>query len=168
MHLKKFSFKASMVVFLVSLTLLLTTSQVQAEDVCQLIRLKMTELGGKDRIVIIPEKITVPVGTCTVWINFVKTRILAVSFRENAKACIKGAEEVSGFELLELGEIEACYFSDPLPRGKTASITWGEPGVYKYTIEAPPLMGSRGTNPTRLPPPKTICSLTKRSSTMHR
>ena len=58
-----------------------------------------------------------------------------VSFRENAKQCILSTESPSGFQEVKLKAGESCYVSDSLPRGKTASLYWKEPGVFKYTLE---------------------------------
>ena len=85
---------------------------------------------------IIPEKITVAVGTCTVWINWVTGREVRVSFRENAKQCTLSTEASTGFDELELKSGESCYISETLPRGKTASLVWTKPGTYKYNLEA--------------------------------
>ena len=45
--------------------------------------------------------------------------------------------EATGFEELEIKPGETCYISETLPRGKTASIVWNEPGIFKYQLEAP-------------------------------
>ena len=62
---------------------------------------------------------------------------MRVSFRENAKQCIMSSGASTGFEELEIKPGETCYISETLPRGKTASLVWTKPGIYKYSLEAP-------------------------------
>ena len=135
MDIRKLGFKTTMISFLVSAALMLSTCMVYAGDTCQLIRIRLDKAGGGSRVRIFPEKITVPVGTCTVWINFILDGNVQVTFRENAKQCILSTDAATGFKQLELETGEACYYSDPLPRGKTASLVWNTPGTYKYQLE---------------------------------
>lgn len=137
MNLRKMSFRTTAVLFLVSAALLLSTGMVYAGDKCQLIRIEMGKGGAGSRLEIFPQKITVPVGACTVWINFVQRREVQVSFRENAKQCMLSTEASQGFDMSEVKPGESCYISEKLPRGKTASLVWKNPGIYKYTLEAP-------------------------------
>lgn len=105
-------------------------------NTCQIITMAQTSSYGKTGVNIIPEKITVPVGTCTVWVNFIPDQAVTVSFREHAQECKKAAGVATGFFLdMKGGVPAACYMTEPLPLGKTSSITWSEPGVFKYTIE---------------------------------
>jgi hypothetical protein len=133
MNTKQLSFKTKVVFFLVCAVFLLGGSLVYAGDMCQIIRIDEGKGAGGTRLEIFPEKITVPVGTCTVWINRVPSRKVRVSFRENAKQCTVSTKAAAGF--VDLKEGESCYYSESLPRGKTASLYWTQPGVYKYHIE---------------------------------
>jgi hypothetical protein len=137
MNIKKLCFKTTAALFLVSAVLMLGNSLVYAADKCQIIRIQEGKGAGGTRLEISPERITVPVGTCTVWINWVMGREVRVSFRENAKQCIMSSEAATGFEELEIKPGETCYISETLPRGKTVSLVWTEPGSYKYSLEAP-------------------------------
>ena len=137
MNLRKLIFKTTTVSFLVSAALLLSICMVYAGDKCQLIRIEMGKGGAGSRLEIFPQNITVPVGACTVWINFVQRGEVQVSFRENAKVCKMSTEASQGFDLSELKNGESCYISEKLPRGKTASLVWTKPGIYKYTLDAP-------------------------------
>lgn len=123
--------------FLVGAVSLLGSTLTYAADTCQIIRIEEGKGAGGTRIEIFPDKITVPVGTCTVWINWVANRDVHVSFRENAKQCVMSSGEATGFEELEIKPGESCYMSDKLPRGKTASVVWEKPGIFKYQLEAP-------------------------------
>jgi len=137
MDIRKLGFKTTMISFLVSAALMLSTCMVYAGDNCQLIKITKEKAGGGTSVRITPEEITVPVGTCTVWINFVRDGKVQVSFRENAKQCILSTDAATGFEELKLETGESCYYSDVLPHGKTASLVWTKPGIYKYTLETP-------------------------------
>jgi outer membrane protein OmpA-like peptidoglycan-associated protein len=137
MNIKKLGFKTTAALFLLSAALLLGSSWVYAADTCQIIRIQEGKGAGGTRLEIFPEKIMVEVGTCTVWINWVSDRDVHVSFRENAKQCVLSADASAGFEEVELKPGETCFYSDKLSRGKTASITWGQPGTFKYQLEAP-------------------------------
>ncbi len=135
MNIKKSRFKTTAVLFLVSAVLLLGSSPVYAGDMCQIIRIDEGKGAGGSRLEIFPEKVTVPVGTCTVWINWVQTKEVRVSFREDAKVCMLSSEASQGFEEIELKPGESCYISEKLPRGKTASLVWTKPGIFKYHLE---------------------------------
>jgi len=137
MNIKKLGFKTRASLFLVSAALLLGSSLVYAADTCQMIRIQEEKGAGGTRLEIFPGKITVPVGACTVWINWVANRDVHVSFPENAKQCVLSTEVSTGFEEIELKSGESCYYSDKLGRGKTASITWAQPGTFKYQLESP-------------------------------
>lgn len=124
-----------MISFLVSATLMLSTCMVYAGDLCQVIELKDEVVAGVPSVQISPDKITVPVGTCTVWINFVRYAVVQVAFRENAKECVLSTEAATGFQEQQLKTPEVCNISNVLGRGQTASLLWSKPGIYKYTIE---------------------------------
>ena len=136
MNIKKSSHWKTAVLFLVSALLLLCSNLVYAADRCQTIFIQEGKGAGGTRLEIFPEKVTVPVGTCTVWINWVTDRQVRVSFRENAKQCMLSTESSTGFEEKELKPGQSCYISDALQLGKTASLYWTKPGVFKYTLEA--------------------------------
>ena len=141
MNIKKLGFKTTAALFLVSAALLLSTGIVYAEGSCQIIRIQQEKGAGGSRIDIYPAKVTVPVGTCTVWINWVETKEVQVSFREDAKVCMLSTVTPVGFEELKLKDNESCYISHKLPMGKTASLHWAKPGIFKYTLEAPGSVG---------------------------
>ena len=136
MNIKKLRFKTTAILLLVGAALLLGGSLVYAADMCQIIRVKEGIGAGGTRLEIFPEKITVPVGTCTVWINWVTDREIRIAFTENAKQCKLSTDAATGFKDLDLKEGEACYYSERLGRGKTASVVWTQPGIYKYKLEA--------------------------------
>ena len=116
-------------------TFILLCNSISHAQMCQVIRIDQTAGGISERIEIFPEKITVPVGTCTVWVNWIENEEVYVSFRENAEPCSLSTEAPSGFEELNLKSGETCYMSDKLSRGRSASLVWKKPGVYKYTLE---------------------------------
>jgi len=135
MDTRKLGFKAPVFSFLVSAALILSSCMVYAADRCEIIRIRLDRAGGGSLVRIDPEKITVPTGTCTVWINFVGGRKVQVNFRENANQCILATEAATGFKKIKLDTGEECYASDALPIGKTASLVWVKSGIYKYTLE---------------------------------
>lgn len=141
MKRKRFDSKTFALLFLLNAVLMLGISTVYAEDICQLIQIRLEQAGGSSNLKIFPEKITVPVGTCTVWINFVRPHEVQISFREDAKKCVMATDPSTGFKEVKLKTGEACYLSETLPRGKTASLVWTKPGIYKYTLEVPPSKG---------------------------
>jgi hypothetical protein len=110
-------------------------SHLCGANMCQLISIESEKGAGSEKLIVYPEKITVPVGSCTVWMNWVVKGDVYVSFRENAKKCVDSSASPSGFNLQNLKDGESCYLSDKLSRGKTASLFWKQPGTFKYTIE---------------------------------
>ncbi|MBW2370666.1 MAG: hypothetical protein JRH15_22570 [Deltaproteobacteria bacterium] len=134
MNTANLGFKTASAFFIVFAILTLGASSVHA-DMCQIIRIEHTKGGGSSRLEVFPSKITVPVGTCTVWVNWVAREEVQVSFRENAKQCMLASESPTGFSEMQLKAGESCYISESLPRGKTASLFWNKPGVYKYNLE---------------------------------
>jgi hypothetical protein len=76
--------------------LLLGFSLVGA-NMCQIIRIEDEKGSGGTRLTLLPEKITVPVGSCTVWMNWVTKGDINVNFRENARQCMASSESPTGF-----------------------------------------------------------------------
>lgn len=142
MNIRKLSFKTTTVLFLLGSALLLGSSMVYAGGSCQIIRITKDKAGGGSSILINPKKARVSVGTCTVWINFIRQGDVHVSFRENAKQCMVSTDEATGFSEMKLETGESCYVSEKLGRGKTASVVWSTPGTYKYTLETPAMTGT--------------------------
>jgi hypothetical protein len=111
-------------------------SLVFAGQQTQLIQISGEVQGAGSKIDIEPQTVTIPVGTSTIWINFIKSiDQLTVSFRENAKVCSSSAEDSKDFGLTDLKTGESCYLSRPLALGQSSSLTWNKPGTYKYTIQ---------------------------------
>ena len=135
MSIRKLSFKVTMVLFLVSAALMLSTCMVYAGDTCQLIKIQGKISDGGSNVQIFPEKVTVPVGTCTVWINFVPYAGVRIIFRENIKECLLSTAAATGFQESELETGLVCNITGTLVRGQTASLVWSKPGIYKYTVE---------------------------------
>ena len=127
-------FKTTLALLFACASLLITSSLVCA-DKCQIIRIGQTKGGGSARIEICPNKVTVPAGTCTVWLNCVTDEELNVSFQENAKQYIISTDSSIWPQENELKAGESCYIVDSLPLGRSASRYWRNPGVYKYTLE---------------------------------
>ena len=135
MNIRMLSFKATMVLFLASAALMLSTHMVYAGDTCQLIKIQGKISEGNSSIQVFPEKVTVPVGTCTVWVNFVPYAGVRIIFRENAKECLLSTAAATGFQESELKTAETCNVTGTLVRGQTASLVWSKSGIYKYTVE---------------------------------
>ncbi len=131
------------IMLLACVFLMMGSSLVFAER-CQIIRVEdaskvfkgSTTTGGTSlegvKLTVFPEKVTIPVGTCTVWINWLGTGDVHVSFVEGVKACVFSA---SGFVQKEIKRGESCYIAEKVNKGATASLTWEKPGVYSYTVE---------------------------------
>ena len=115
---KKLPFRTPTVLLLVGALLMIWGSPAYAGDRCQIIRVEEMKGAGQHRIDIFPSKITVPVGTCTVWINFMREGDVQVSFRENAKQCVLSTEAPTGFKTVDIKPGETCYVSESMPRGK--------------------------------------------------
>ena len=122
----------------------LVGSSMVSAQMCQVIRIEDEKGTGGTRLTIFPEKITVPVGTCTVWMNWVTKGDINVSFRENVKECVAASESATEFDLVDLKGGESCYVADKLSKGKTASLYWKTPGTYKYVIEMTESQGVGG------------------------
>ena len=135
MNIRKLSFKTTAVLFLLGAALLLGSSMVYAEASCQIIKITNDKAGGDSSVQIIPEKVTVPVGTCTIWVNFDPHAGVRIRFQENAKECLLSTWAPTGFQESELKTNEVCNISNMLGRGQTGSLVWTKPGIFKYTIE---------------------------------
>ncbi|MBT8339444.1 MAG: hypothetical protein HKP58_00425 [Desulfatitalea sp.] len=121
--------------FFMGVVLIMGQGVLFASETCQIIRIEKASPSAGRQIEIFPNKATVPVGSCTVWMNWVVKGEVQVSFRENAQACISSTKSSSGFSKGKSNSGESCYMTEKLARGKTASLYWDKPGVYKYTIE---------------------------------
>ena len=137
-------FQRLVCVFLLTVAVLLFGCSLAGATMCQVIRIEDEKGGGGTRLTLLPEKITVPVGSCTVWINWVTKGEINVSFRENVKQCITSSESPTGFNMMDVKAGESCYVADKLSKGKTASLYWKTPGVFKYTIEMTDSKGAGG------------------------
>ena len=85
---------------------------------------------GDDIITIAPQYLDVPVGSCVVWINWIRGADISTSFKEG-KVCAASTKSPIGFRLTPgLG----CYVTDFLSQGETTSLRFMEPGTYKYDI----------------------------------
>jgi hypothetical protein len=129
--MKKFYVTSIGILFMVSAVLLLGQSLVFAET-CQIVRITAEKGAAGTRIEITPEKATVPLDTCVVWVNWVTECRVRVAFKENAKQCKLSTDSQVGFEM---AEGEECYLTEYLTRGKTASMYFNKPGTFKYTLE---------------------------------
>jgi len=131
------------VLLLACVFMMMGSSLVFAEQ-CQIIRIDDaskvykgtttsagTTLEGV-KLAVFPEKVTVPVGTCTIWISWLDQGAINVSFSEGVKSCVFSA---SGFIQKEIKPGEVCYLAESVGRGRTVSLTWEKPGVYNYTVE---------------------------------
>lgn len=134
---------------MLSVAVLLWSGIVFSADMCQIIRVSSEKGAGSTKVMVFPEKITVPVGTCTVWVNWVTRGDVNVSFRENAKQCMLSSKSPSGFNLQDG---ESCYMSDKLQMGQSASLYWEKPGIFKYTIELTGATTGQETAPGRTVP----------------
>ena len=130
-------------VFLLACVFLMMGSSLVYAERCQIIRVddassvyKGSSASGTSlegiKLEVFPEKITVPVGTCTIWINWLDQGNINVSFLEDVKACVFSA---SGFVQKEIKPGESCYLAESVGKGRTVSLTWEKPGVYNYTVE---------------------------------
>lgn len=99
---------------------------------CQLIRIAKETIDGIGRIWLYPKKTTVAKGTCVIWMNWVEKEKVSITFQQDANKCIMATESPSGFKV-----VEACYFTDFLSYGETASLYFKEPGTFTYRLEIP-------------------------------
>lgn len=129
--MKKFFVTSMGILVLFGAVLFLAQGLVFAET-CQIVSITSEKAGSADRIVITPDKITVPPDSCVVFMNWVRKNKVRVSFRDNVKECKFTSDSNVGFGMA-VGE--ECYLTDYLTRGKTASMYFANPGVYKYTLD---------------------------------
>lgn len=131
MNMKKIFVTSTGILVLFGAVLFLVQGLVFAET-CQIVTITSEKAGSADRIVITPDKITVSPDSCVVFMNWVRNDKVRVSFRENVKECKFTSDANAGFGLA-VGE--ECYLTDYLTRGKTASMYFANPGVFKYTLD---------------------------------
>ncbi|MBU1055944.1 MAG: hypothetical protein KKC46_19265 [Proteobacteria bacterium] len=86
--------------------------------------------AGEKIITIAPQYLEVPVGSCVVWVNWVRGAEISTSFKEG-KVCAVSTKSPVGFRLTpNMG----CFVTDFLAQGETTSLRFMEPGTYKYDI----------------------------------
>jgi hypothetical protein len=137
MKIRTISLKKTSTLLMVTCIAILFSSMAFAQE-CELITIRQEGSGDNMNIKLSPRNITLPVGTCTVWVNFAKDADIEISFQEGAKKCVEGSTSASGFGLTNLKTGESCYVSKDLAYGKTSSIFWTKPGEYIYTIKYTP------------------------------
>jgi plastocyanin len=69
---------------------------------------------------------------CVVWVNLAQHEKPSIIFTEGRQCSLSIRAKV-GFNLLE--KPAGCFGSSPLEYGETASLTFSQPGTYKYVIE---------------------------------
>jgi len=139
------------VIFLITIGFVaLFGSPAFAQQECQLIRINQTGEYAKANLDIFPKEITVPVGSCTVWVNMAHSYDVKVSFRENAQPCKEATKGETGFGMFKLETGQSCYLSQTLHLGQSTSLVWGQPGEFKYTIEATPVPPKPDVKPVEI------------------
>lgn len=116
---------------LVGMAVALQLSVARAQQ-CKLITINMENTGGvKSVLQLVPQTVIVPKGTCVVWINWVSRADVRINFQKSSKSCMLATGSPAGFRM-----IKGCYISGYLPLGKTASLYFKKPGVFRYRLEA--------------------------------
>jgi hypothetical protein len=102
---------------------------------CRLIRIYAKHAQGEPTIWMEPENVTVKEGACIIWVNWGRAEV-KVNFRDGKK-CLDATTGQSGFDLKEkYPKVDtACYVTNWIPMGSTSSLTFTEPGVYKFAVE---------------------------------
>ena len=114
---------------------LITPENILAEEKegsqCFLVSIRGKGPAAKDQVVDVkPQYLAVAPGSCVIFINWVRVDEIMVSFEEG-KTCADVTRAPSGFGL----DAKGCYVTDYLPMGKTSSLRFMEPGVYRYVIK---------------------------------
>ncbi|MFH2046269.1 MAG: hypothetical protein ABIK92_14095 [Pseudomonadota bacterium] len=134
----KFLVASFVIMLLLIASFVVIPSTVNAGDEgdgnCFIVSLKgnITTKGaeGDDIITIAPQYLDVPVGSCVVWVNWVRGAEISTSFKEG-KLCAVSTKSPVGFRLTpNMG----CFVTDFLAQGETTSLRFMEPGTYKYEI----------------------------------
>ncbi|MBU4037466.1 MAG: hypothetical protein KKA35_13655, partial [Proteobacteria bacterium] len=107
----------------------------QAKDQCFVVSLNGNispqSAAKMDQVITItPQYMNVPVGSCVVWVNWVRGPEISTSFKEG-KTCAATTKSAVGYSITpETG----CFITDFLPEGATSSLRFMEAGDYKYDI----------------------------------
>jgi hypothetical protein len=99
---------------------------------CQIIKIAKETHDDSSRIWLYPSEVTVPKGSCVIWMNWVEKEKVSITFQKDANTCIMATESPSGFTAAG-----GCYFTDFLCYGKTVSLHFKEPGTFTYQLEIP-------------------------------
>ena len=136
MHRKKVLLVSIVALFVtIAAFILITPKNILAEELEEG-KCFMVSISGKgpvERANVVdvkPQYLTVPPGSCVVFVNWVRVDEIMVSFKEG-KTCADVTQAPSGFSF----DDEGCYVTDYLPMGKTSSLRFMEPGVYRYDIK---------------------------------
>lgn len=111
------------------------TQQDKVAAAQQELKLKGEEIGHfivriKEGEGLIPQQVTVPIGTTVIWLNRTGDYI-EISFTGDQKvdvACKAPVHFIMGQD--------GSYISDKIPFGAVASLCFIEKGTYKYTVNA--------------------------------
>lgn len=123
------------IVFIFSMALMVLISQsiVSAQE-CQVIRIEQEKGGAGLKLSLVPDKVSIPKGSCVVWINWVPKQEVKVMFKDDGKKCADNTEAHVGFKMKMP---ENCFLADLIPLGGTSSLRFEEAGTFKYQVVVP-------------------------------
>ncbi len=132
----KFLFTCTSVIVLLLIGLFVVNQGIvnaaeKEDDKCFIVSLRGDASGKTEQVISInPQYVTVPKGSCVVWINWVRGPEISTSFKEG-KICDDNTASPVGYRLTPG---TGCYVTDYLTEGGTSSLRFMETGDYKYDI----------------------------------
>lgn len=82
-------------------------------------------------VTITPQNLDISVGSCAVWVNWIRGDEISISFKEGKECEASTDYSAIGFRLTpNMG----CFVTDFLNQGETTSLRFKDPGTYKYDI----------------------------------
>jgi len=114
---------------LIFATAVLLVRLTEAQD-CRVVRIYGPEAFRTREVLIEPDTILVPKGSCVIWYNWVRAEEVKVVF-EDGKKCDDVTDAPTGFKL----DPENCYVTDWIPQGGTSSLRFNQEGTYAYSVQ---------------------------------
>lgn len=128
MRKTRFVARLSGIIIVLILATVVIVPRASSVPQCRVVRIFNEAMPESVKIRIDPQNIEIDRDTCLIWVNLGQGN-MRINF-PNGKECDAATEAPSGFNL-----DGACYVTQWIPRGGTASLTFEGNGAYAYEVE---------------------------------
>ena len=127
--IKYFLSLIGVVLILVMAIFMANPRSIKAAEDCRIV--KISGIGSPVSVRIEPETLSIPKGTCVVWVNWARATEVKIKFKDGNK-CVDATQSPVGFRMDAMN----CYVTDHVPLGATSSLMFNKEGTFDYEVGA--------------------------------